>query len=84
MAQKLHRLTLLTMHSSSFRSGYASGLKGQYRHDITLPDQIDEDTVVSIINNLLCIQAERWLTDELVRRDAGILTGWIVARSTEI
>jgi hypothetical protein len=79
MAQPLHKVTLISMHSSSFRSGYANGLKREYRHDISLPDHIDEDEAVAIITNLLCILAERWLTDEIVRKDVGILIGWVVS-----
>jgi hypothetical protein len=83
MAQRLHKLTLVSLHSSAFRHGYALGLKGEYRNDITLPECIEEDTAIAIVSNLLCIQAERWLTDELVRRDVGILVGWIVRSATE-
>ncbi len=63
----------------AFEVGYKQGLSGQYRGECGLPDHLDEETVVVIISNLCEIAQEGWLSETLLRQDAGILVGWLAS-----
>jgi len=39
--------------------------------------QPNKNTIVELIRNLCEIAQEGWLSEELLRRDAGIIAGWI-------
>jgi hypothetical protein len=59
-----------------FETGLNGGLCGGYRFKLELP--VSEERIVAIIRNLCEIAQEGWLSEELPRRDAGQITGWIV------
>ena len=67
----------IAIQSSSFQEGYQGGLNGYFR-GVRLTEPLTEETIVEIVQNLTEIAVEGWLTEELVRRDAGIIAGWIV------
>src|SRR5207253_7371841 len=59
-----------------FQSGFIEGLTGDCdRWDVTLP--ADENGIVEIIHNLCEIAAEGWLTEDKLRRDVGLIAGWL-------
>ena len=68
------------MESRAFSIGFAAGLTGYMdegqRHDIL--GTPNEQGIVGIIRNLCEIAQEGWLTDELIRADAGLLAGWLL------
>ncbi|MEO8957014.1 MAG: hypothetical protein ABI396_03615 [Ktedonobacteraceae bacterium] len=59
-----------------FETGLNGGLCGGYRFKLELP--VSEESIVAIIRNLCEIAQEGWLSDELLRRDAGQIVGWVV------
>jgi hypothetical protein len=59
-----------------FETGLNGGLCGGYRFQLELP--VSEESIVAIIRNLCEIAQEGWLGEELLRRDAGQIAGWIV------
>ena len=59
-----------------FETGINGGLCGGYRFQLEL--SISEESIVAIIRNLCEIAQEGWLSEELLRRDAGQIAGWIV------
>jgi hypothetical protein len=71
----------LVMHTVDFRQGFETGLNGglcggSRRFKVELP--VSEESIVAIIRNLCEIAQEGWLSEELLRRDAGQLAGWII------
>lgn len=60
----------------SFETGLNGGLCGGYRFQLELP--VSEESIVAIIRNLCEIAQEGWLSEELLRRDAGQIAEWIV------
>jgi hypothetical protein len=69
----------ITGSTLAFEVGYKQGMIGQYKGDWRLPDHVDEETVVELIRNLCEISAEGWLSETLLRQDAGILVGWLAS-----
>ena len=68
------------MQTVEFQQGFETGLnKGLccgYRFKLELP--VSEESIVAIIRNLCEIAQEGWLSEELLRRDAGQIVGWII------
>ncbi|GEM_PF-1090686 len=71
----------IVMHSTDFQQGFEVGLNGglgeNYRFKLELP--VNEESIVAIIRNLCEIAQEGWLSEELLRHDAGQIAGWIVS-----
>ena len=69
----------IVMHTGEFQQGFETGLNGGlcggYRFKLELP--VSEESIVAIIRNLCEITQEGWLSEELLRRDAGQIAGWI-------
>lgn len=67
------------MDSKAFHSGYVTGMTGVGencgRHNIACPPT--EAGIVDIIRNLCEIAQEGWLSDALLRHDAGLIAGWL-------
>lgn len=74
------------MESAAFSAGFTAGLTGTYtpgepsRHDTDEP--VTEDGIVGIIQNLCEIAQEGWLTDNLLRHDAGLIAGWLCRQAS--
>jgi hypothetical protein len=68
-----HPITVTTT-TAAFREGFVQGKQGFYRA-INVSNQVKEDVLVDMIRNLTEIAVEGWLSEELLRRDAGILVG---------
>ena len=70
------------MESTAFRQGFAAGLTGQYAPDepsrFDIADPVTEDDIVGVIQNLCEIAQEGWLSDRLLRHDAGLIAGWLL------
>ena len=70
----------IAMQTVEFQQGFETGLNGGlcggYRFKLELP--VSEESIVAIIRNLCEIAQEGWLSEELLRRDAGQIAGWIV------
>src|SRR5436305_11736183 len=70
----------IVMQTVEFQQGFETGLNGGlcggYRFKLELP--VSEESIVAIIRNLCEIAQEGWLSEELLRRDAGQIAGWIV------
>jgi hypothetical protein len=78
MAQKLQRPVLA--QTQAFREGYQSGYKCRDRRfDLSQP--ISEDTVVQIVTNLIELALDTELNEARLRRDCGMLVGWIIANA---
>jgi hypothetical protein len=67
-------VTVITL-TASFRDGFTQGREGFYRA-IKVGNQVKEDVIVDMVRNLTEIAAEGWLSEDLLRRDAGILAGY--------
>ena len=80
--QKTVTTGAIAMQTVEFQQGFETGLNGGlcggggYRFKLELP--LSEESIVAIIRNLCEIAQEGWLSEELLRRDAGQLAGWIV------
>jgi len=80
--QQQHTVTtrVIVMQTVDFQQGFEIGLNGGlcggYRFKLELP--ASEESIVAIIRNLCEIAQEGWLSEELPRRDAGQIAGWIV------
>lgn len=70
----------LVMHTVDFRQGFETGLNGGLcgGYCFKLEPPVSEESIVAIIRNLCEIAQEGWLSEELLRRDAGQIAGWIV------
>jgi len=66
-------VTVIT-HTSAFRDRFTQGRQGFYRA-IKVGNQVKEDVIVDIVRNLTEIAVEGWLSEDLLRRDVGILAG---------
>ncbi len=70
----------IAMQTVEFQQGFETGLNGGlcggYRSKLELP--VSEESIVAIIRNLCEIAQEGWLSEELLRRDAGQIVGWII------
>ena len=82
MAQRLDLNSVSTAHLATqidahqFRTGFVEGLSGEYtRFPIKQP--ITENDIVEIVRNLTEIAQERWLTEDMLRHDCGLIAGWI-------
>ena len=64
-------VTVITL-TSSFRDGFTQGREGFYRA-IKVGNQVKEDIIIDMVRNLTEIAAEGWLSEDLLRRDVGIL-----------
>ena len=80
--QQQHIVTTeaIVMQTADFQRGFETGLNGGlcggYHFKLELP--VSEENIVAIIRNLCEIAQEGWLSEELLRRDAGQIAGWIV------
>jgi hypothetical protein len=74
--------TNLLIETEDFRVGYETGLAGGMCIDGTQRFQLDQsvtaELVVEIIRNLTETAVEGWLSESLLRRDAGMIAGWIL------
>ena len=78
MAEQVQAIqTAVVMSSAEFEQGYREGWTGRDVRGFSLHLYPNEGTVVEIIRNLCEIAEEGWLSEELLRRDAGIIAGWI-------
>ena len=71
----------LVIQTADFQQGFETGLNGGLcggtrRFQVELP--VSEESIVAIIRNLCEISQEGWLSETLLRRDAGQIAGWIV------
>jgi hypothetical protein len=70
----------IVMQTQDFQQGFEAGLNGGlcggYRFKLELP--ISEESIIAIIRNLCEIAQEGWVSEKLLRRDAGQIAGWIV------
>ncbi len=64
------------IRSEAFREGFTGGTNGNFR-GVRLTDYLTEEVIVKIITNLTEIAQEGWLTEDLIRRNAGIIAGWL-------
>ncbi len=66
---------------TAFQEGYTVGLNGGLCVDGARPwkleEPVTEELIVSIIRNLCEIAQEGWLSESLLRRDAGQIAGWL-------
>jgi len=78
--QRIVTTGAIVMQTTEFQQGFGTGLNGGlcggYRFKLELP--VSEESIVAIIRNLCEIAQEGWLSEELLRRDAGMIAGWIV------
>ena len=78
--QKSVTTRAIVIQTVEFQQGFETGLKGGLcggcRFKLELP--VSEESIVAIIRNLCEIAQEGWLSEELLRRDAGQIAGWIV------
>ena len=79
--QRIVTTEAIVMQTADFQQGFETGLDGGlcgggYRFQLELP--VSEESIVAIIRNLYEIAQEGWLSEELLRRDAGQIAGWIV------
>lgn len=75
------RITAIVITSADFHTGYETGLNGGLCTDGSRPwkleEPVTEELIVSIIRNLCEIAQEGWLSESLLRRDAGQIAGWL-------
>jgi hypothetical protein len=69
--------TAIAMSSTKFVQGYREGWAGRDIRGFPLHLQPNENTIVELIRNLCEIAQAGWLSEELLRGDAGIFAGWI-------
>ena len=78
--QRIVTTGAIVMQTADFQQGFETrlngGLCGGYRFRLELP--VSEESILAIIRNLCDIAQEGWLSEELLRRDAGLIAGWIV------
>ncbi|HYT34075.1 MAG TPA: hypothetical protein VEL69_03500 [Ktedonobacteraceae bacterium] len=78
--QRIFSTGPIVMQTADFQRGFETGLNGGlcggYRFQLELP--VSEESIVAIIRNLCEIAQEGWLSEELLRRDARQIAGWIV------
>ena len=76
MSTTAEQVTIIT-HTPAFYDGLTHGRQGFYRA-IKIGNQVKEDVIVDIVRNLTEIAVEGWLSESLLRRDAGMIAGWIL------
>ena len=81
MQQKSVTTGAIVVQTVEFQQGFETGLNrglcgGSHRFKLELP--VSEESIIAIIRNLCEIAQEGWLSEELLRRDAGQIAGWIV------
>ena len=78
--QRIDTTRAILMQTGEFQQGFETGINGGLcggcRFKLELP--VSEESIVAIIRNLCEIAREGWLSEELLRRDAGQIAGWIV------
>jgi hypothetical protein len=78
--QRIVTTGVIVMQTVEFQQGFETGINGGLcggcRFKLELP--ISEESTVAIIRHLCEIAQEGWLSEELLRRDAGQIAGWIV------
>jgi hypothetical protein len=78
--QRIVTTGAIVMQTVEFQQGFETGINGGLcggcRFKLELP--ISEESTVAIIRHLCEIAQEGWLSEELLRRDAGQIVGWIV------
>jgi hypothetical protein len=78
MAQQLQRPILA--QTQAFREGYQSGYRCRdKRFDLSQP--ISEDVVLQIVSNLIGLALDGELNEAWLRRDCGMIVGYIVANA---
>ena len=65
---------IVITQTTAFRDGFIRGRQGFYRA-ACIGGQVKEDVIVDIVRNLTEIAVEGWLSEDLLRRDVGILVG---------
>lgn len=73
MSTTANQVPVIT-HTPAFRDGFTQGRQGFYRV-INIGNQVKEDVIVDIVRNLTEVAVEGWLSEDLLRRDVGILAG---------
>ena len=73
MSASVEQVTVI-IRTTAFRDGFIQGRQGFYRA-INIGNQVKEDVIVDIVRNLTEIAVEGWLSEDLLRRDMGILAG---------
>jgi len=78
--QRFDTTRAIMMQTGEFQQGFEIGRKvglcgGGRRFRLELP--VSEESIVAIIGHLCEIAQEEWLSEELLRRDAGQISGWI-------
>ncbi len=73
MSTTTNQVIVIT-RTTTFRDGFIQGRQGFYSA-INIGNQVKEDVIVDIVRNLTEIAVEGWLSEDLLRRDAGILAG---------
>jgi len=73
MSASVEQVTVIT-RTTAFRDGFIQVRQGFYRA-INIGNQVKEDVIVDIVRNLTEIAVEGWLSEDLLRRDVGILAG---------
>ncbi len=65
--------------TEDFRAGYKAGRAGYaaITHCVPLNQPLTEDFIVEAIRNLTEIAVEGWLSESLLRQDAGLIAGWL-------
>ena len=79
--QRIVTTGAIVMQTADFRRGFETGLNGGlcgggYRFQLELP--VSEESIVAIIRHLFEIAQEGLVSEELLRRGAGQIAGWIV------
>jgi hypothetical protein len=79
--QRIVTTGAIVMQTVEFQQGFETGINeglcgSGCRFKLELP--VSEESIVAIIRNLCEIAQEGWLSEELLRRDAGQIAGWIV------
>jgi len=66
-------------NTPAFQRGYTEGLTGVKfeQRGWSVEQPITETDIVEIITNLTEIAVEGWLSDDLLRHDAGLIVDWI-------
>ena len=73
MSTTANQATLIT-RTTAFRDGFTQGRQGFCRA-IYIGGQLRENVIVDFVRNLSEIAVEGWLSEDLLRRDVGILAG---------
>lgn len=71
--------TTIITSTEDFLAGFEAGRAGfaAVRHCEPLNQPLTEDLIVEAIRNLTEIAVEGWLSESLLRQDAGLIAGWL-------